>query len=277
MTAFVVFNPNSAGGKTGHDWQAIEAALEKVFPLMSFFVTTAPTQAARMVRDALRDGHMEIIAVGGDGTINEALNGFFERGAAVSPDAVFSFVHNGHDSALCRRLGVLPGWRAGVAHLAHARIHKRDLGRVACLSAEGLPVTRYFLGSASFGLSASAARAFGRARIARLFGHGFATGLHRLAVRGRWRATRIRLMSDSYDEIAGIASVSVAPKQGLFDMRVLDGSDRPDQARSFRTARLTAAPTVDTNAPVDVECDGEATGVLPATFEIVPAAINLRI
>ena len=49
---------------------------------MSFFVTTGPAQAAHMVRDALRDGHMEIIAVGGDGTINEALNGFFERGAA---------------------------------------------------------------------------------------------------------------------------------------------------------------------------------------------------
>ena len=277
MTAFVIFNPNSASGRTGHDWEAIEAALEQVFPLMSFFVTTAPAQAAHVVRDALRDGHMEIIAVGGDGTINEALNGFFDRGVAVSTDAVFSFVHNGHDSALCRRLGLLPGWRAGVAHLAHARIHKRDLGRVACLSAEGLPVTRYFLGAASFGLSASTARAFGRARIARLFGHWFATSLHRLAARSRWRATRVRLMSDGQDEIAGIASVSVTPAQGVFDLRVLDGLNRPDQARSLRTTRLTAAPTLDTAAPVDVECDGEATGVLPATFEIVPAAINLRI
>lgn len=277
MTAFVVFNPNSAGGRTGQDWEAIEASLEKIFPLMSFFVTTAPTQAARMVRDALRDGHMEIIAVGGDGTINEALNGFFDRGTAVSPDAVFSFVHNGHDSALCRQLGVLPGWRAGVAHLAHARIHKRDLGRVACLSADGQPVTRYFLGSASFGLSASTARAFGRARIARLFGYGFATALHRLATRGRWRATRVRLMSEGQDEIAGIASVSVTPSRGLFDMHVLDGLNRPAQARNFRIARLTAAPTLDTAAPVHVECDGEATGVLPATFEIVPAAVNLRI
>ena len=277
MTAFVIFNPNSAGGRTGHDWEAIEAALEKIFPLLSYFVTTAPAQAAHMVRDALRDGHMEIIAVGGDGTINEALNGFFDRGLPVSPDAVFSFVHNGHDSALCRRLGVLPGWHAGVDRLAHARIHKRDLGRVSCLSADGLPVTRFFLGEASFGLSASAARAFGRARIARLFGHGFAARLHRLLVRSRWRATRVRLMSDGQDEIAGIASVSIAPRQGLFDMRVLDGSNHSDQARSLRIARLTTAPTLDTLAPVDVECDGEATGVLPATFEIIPAAINLRI
>jgi len=277
MTAFVVFNPNSANGKTGQDWQAIEAALEKIFPLMTFFVTTAPAQAAHMVRDALRDGHMEIIAVGGDGTINEALNGFFDRGVSVAPDAVFSFVHNGHDSDLCRRLGVLPGWRAGVAHLAHARIHKRDLGRVACLSAEGQPVMRYFLGGASFGLSAATARAFGRARIARFFGHRFATALHQLVARRRWHATRVRLMSEGQDEIAGIASVSVSPKQGRFDMRVLAGRGRADQARGFRVARLTAAPTVDTAAPVDVECDGEATGVLPATFEIIAAAINLRI
>lgn len=277
MTAFVIFNPNSANGRTGHDWEDIEAALEKVFPLMSFFVTTAPAQAAHMVRDALRDGHMEIIAVGGDGTINEALNGFFERGMAVSPDAVFSFVHSGHDSALCRQLGVLPGWRAGVAHLAHARIHKRDLGRVTCLSAEGLPVTRFFLGGASFGLSASTARAFGRARIARLFGHGFAASLNRLLVRGRWRPTRVRLMSESQDEIAGIASVSVSPRQGLLDMHILDRLNRSDPARSLRIARLTAAPTLETFAPVDVECDGEATGVLPATFEIMPAAVNVRI
>ena len=150
-----------------------------------------------MVRDALREGHMDIIAVGGDGTINEAVNGFFESGVRVSPDAVFSFVHNGHDSPLCRRLGVLPGWRAGVDRLAHARIHKRDIGRVTCLSAEGSPVIRFFLGGASFGLSGSAARAFGRARIAGLFGHGFATKLHRLLVRSRWRAPHVRLMSEA--------------------------------------------------------------------------------
>jgi diacylglycerol kinase (ATP) len=274
MTAFVVFNPNSAGGRTGRDWREIEEALEKVFPLMSFFVTTGPAQAAHVVRDALRDGHLEIVAVGGDGTINEALNGFFDHGAPVAPDAVFSFVHSGHDSSLCRRLNIAPGWRAGVTHLGRARIHKGDVGRVACLSAAGEPVTRYFLGAASFGLSGSIARAMGRARIARLFGHGFAIRLHRLAVRLTWRATRVRLMAEGYDEIAGIASVSVAPAGGKFDAAVLDGLNR---ARNLRAARLTAAPTLDTLAPVDVETDGESAGVLPAMFEIYPAAINLRL
>ena len=277
MTAFVVFNPSSANGRTGRDWREIEEALEKVFPLMSFFVTTGPTQAATMVRDALRDGHLEIIAVGGDGIINEALNGFFDRGTQVSPDAVLSFVHNGNDSALCRRFGIAPGWRAGVAHLGRARIRKHDVGRVACLSAKGESITRYFLGAASFGLSASIARSVGRSRIARLFGHGFASRLHHVLARLRWRETRVRLMANGYDEIAGIASVSLAPSNGLFDMSVRDGLDRDDTARSLRAARLTAAPTLDTQGLVDVETDGESAGVLPGTFEIYPAAINLRV
>ena len=277
MTAFVIFNPNSAAGHTGKDWREIEEALEKIFPLMTFFVTTAATQAAHMVRDALRDGHLEIIAVGGDGTINEALNGFFGRGLPISPDAVFSFVHNGHDSALCRRFGIAPGWQAGVAHLAHARIHKHDVGRVTCLSPQGEPVTRYFLGAASFGLSASMARALGRARIARLFGHGFARLLHHWMARLSWHETRVRLMADHYDEIAGIASVSLSPSDGLFDMQVLDGLNQIENARLMRAARLTAAPTVDTKGAVDVETDGESAGVLPATFEIYPVGINLRV
>jgi len=277
MTAFVIFNPNSSAGRTGRDWLEIEEALEKVFPLMSFFVTTGPAQAATMVRDALRDGHLEIIAVGGDGTINEALNGFFDRGLQVSPDAVFSFVHNGHDSALCRHFGIEAGWQAGVAHLGHARIHKQDVGRVACLSAKGESITRYFLAAASFGLSASMARAVGRARIARLFGHDFANLLHRFLVQQRWRGTRVRLMASGYDEIAGIASVSLKPARGLFHMEVRDGLDRDDSVRLMRAARLTAAPTLDTQGAVDVETDGESAGVLPATFEIYPAAINLRV
>jgi diacylglycerol kinase family enzyme len=84
-------------------------------------------------------------------------------------------------------------------------------------------------------------------------------------------------MADNYDEIAGIASVSVTPARGLFDMAFLDGRGRADESRRLRTARLTAAATLDTAAAVDVECDGESAGTLPASFDVYPAAINLRI
>ncbi|HEU0095379.1 MAG TPA: diacylglycerol kinase family protein [Rhizomicrobium sp.] len=284
MTAFVVFNPGADGGRTGRDWQQIETALEQVFPLLSFFVTTGPTQAARVVRDALRDGHMEIVAVGGEGTINEALNGFFDHGAMVSPEAVFSFVHSGSPGVLSRRFNLTPGWQAGVARLKKARAHKIDIGHVACLGPGGVPVTRFFLGGASFGLSASIARRMGAARIARFFGPKFAQWFHARMALWRWRETRIRLMADGYDEIAGIASVRLAPQSGLFDMAVTDGSAATsiakktvDESRRLRSGHVTAAPTLDTHGPVEVETDGESAGILPATFDIYPGAINLRV
>jgi hypothetical protein len=84
-------------------------------------------------------------------------------------------------------------------------------------------------------------------------------------------------MADGYDEIAGIASVGLSPANGLFNMVVRDGLNRPETDRSWRAARLTAAPTLDTQGAVDVETDGESAGVLPATFEIYPVAINLRV
>jgi diacylglycerol kinase family enzyme len=273
MTAFVVFNPNADGGRTGRDWREIEEALERIFPAMHFFVTTAPTQAAHMVRDALRDGLSEIIAIGGDGTINEALNGFFDHGAAVSPDAVFNFVHAGRGDVICRKFGIEPGWRAGVAQLAHGRLRKCDIGRVSCLTACGAPVTRYFLAGASFGLSAALQARLGAARIAPLLGAGFAQRLHTALARLSWRGAHVRLLANGHDEIAGITSVALEPCDGGFDIAVQAGKS----VRQLASARLTAAPTVETRVRVAVETDGESAGTLPATFEFLPAAINLRL
>jgi diacylglycerol kinase family enzyme len=321
MTAFAVFNPASDGGRTGRRWRHIEGALESIFPTMDTAATFGPGQAAHLVRDALREGHLNIIAVGGDGVINEALNGFFDHGLVVSPDAVFNFVNTSEDqngSDIAGGLGVASGAAASVAHLRQARVHKVDVGKVSCLSRDGRAVTRYFLDEASFGLTGSIARALGRARLARLCGRGFARRLNVWAQALLWHDCRVRLMApdligqgaNSYDEIAGIASVVLAngrlfggglpvapnasPRDGLLDVTVMAGGSmghvlrdlaairrqthltRPG-FRTLRTKRLTAVPTVDTDSPVDVETDGEVAGVLPATFEILPGAINLRL
>jgi diacylglycerol kinase family enzyme len=110
-----------------------------------------------------------------------------------------------------------------------------------------------------------------------------------------------------YDEIAGIAAVAVlngawfgggikaAPDSGAgddkFDIAVLPGDRKPRLRQLFRklhdgqaaemrhrrSARLTAAPTLETHKPVMVETDGEAVGMLPASFDILPNAIRIRI
>ncbi len=317
MTAFVVVNPHAGAGRTRRQWPKIEDALDSIFPLMTVTATSGPGQTARLVRDALREGHLDIIAVGGDGTINEAVNGFFDRGAQVSPDAVFSFVSTGSGGDFRRNFGIEEGWEAGIAHLKQARIRKLDVGRVSCLTPEGEPMVRYFINIASFGISGHIARRVNRARIAKFFGGGFAFGLHSAIALLGWRECRVRLMApeingqkSTYDEIAGISTVAVANGQyfgggmrvapdaqandGLFDLVIMGGThkgrllrnmraihagahlDNP-AVRVVRAGRLTAAPTVDTSGPVPVETDGESAGVLPATFDILHNAINVRV
>ena len=310
MTAFVVVNPTSGNGGTGHDWPKIRAGLELLFPLMTVSESHARGEAAKLVRAALKEGHLDIIAVGGDGTINEAINGFFENGAAVSPDAVFGFVSSGSGGDFRRTFGIGSGYEAAIARLKQSRIRRLDVGRVACLSPKGEPVSRYFVNVASFGFSGQLVARINRARIARLFGGGFARAFHALAALIGWRPQRVRLITNAgYDEIAGIANVAVAngrwfggglriapqaePGDGLFDIVVMGGTPRRHILRALkkvrsgahlsepgvrlvRASRLMAAPTVDTHGAVTVETDGESAGLLPATFEILPSAINLR-
>lgn len=304
MTAFVVVNPKA--GNTWRDWPKIRSALESAFPLMQVTQSRARGQTAQLVRAALKEGHLDIIAVGGDGTINEAVNGFFENGVRVSPDAVFGFVSSGTHCDFRRSFGIKPGYEAGIARLKQSRIRRLDVGHVACLSPKGEPVSRYFVNVATFGLSGRLAARLNRAGLARLFGFGFQAALTLLS----WRPKRVRLFTDTgYDEIAGITEVAVAngrwfggglrvapeaePGDGLFDIVVMAGAPRrsiltalrnwrggtppPGIAlRQVRATHLTAAPTVETHGAVFVETDGESVGLLPATFEILPGAINLR-
>jgi len=316
MTAFAVFDPASDRGRTGRNWTRIEDALGSIFPLMEVMPAQGPGQAAHLVRDALREGHLDIIAVGGDRVINEALNGFFDQGAPVSREAIFSFVNTG--GGIARGFGIQPGTVGAVVHLRRSRIRRVDVGKVSCLTREGVPVTRYFLGEASFGLTGAIARRLGRAHITRLLGQRLAQRLCTLAEALAWHDCRVRLMAPDmqghgargYDEIAGIASVILAsghhlgggagtkPKtsvhDGLFDVAVMAGGGsrrilrdltcirtglQPADAafRTLRATRLTAAPTVDTDGLVEVETDGQSAGVLPATFEVLPGAINIRL
>jgi YegS/Rv2252/BmrU family lipid kinase len=309
MTAFVVVNPKAGNGRTGRDWPTIRAGLEGIFPLMSVAVSHTRGEIASLVRQALQDGHLDIIVVGGDGTINEAVNGFFAQGSPVAPDAVLGFVATGAGD-FARSCGLAPGPEAAIARLRRGHIRRIDVGRLSCLSLTGTPSMRHFINEASFGLSGRIAARLNRARFSRLFGENFAKSVQSLLSLIGWHSPRLRLIADGkQDEIAGITLVAVAnggwfggglnvapgadPGDGLFDIVTLGGVPRrralkylaairerrhlsDPVVRVTRARKLTAAPTLDTGGPVLIETDGESAGLLPATFEILPSALNLR-
>ncbi len=311
MSAFVVVNPRSANGRTGRDWREIERALGRAYPHMSVAFTRARREATQLVRNALREGHHEIIAIGGDGTINEAVNGFFDANGPIAPDAVLGYVTSGTGGDFRKTFGVAAGHHAAIARLKDAQVHAIDIGRLSCLTRNGKPQIRYFANIASFGLSGAVVDSVNRARLAKLFGGAFAFAFHSTVDMLTYRDRVVRIMVDGqYDEIAGISTVAVANGQyfgggmrvapgavaddGAFDVVIMGGAPKGrmladmkllytgehignPNVRVLRGRKVMAVPVAETRGrAVLIETDGESAGRLPATFEILPRALNLR-
>lgn len=312
MTAFVVVNPASGGGRTRRDWPLIERGLNEVYrtPVITF--TRRRGEAAQLVRQALMEGHLQIVAVGGDGTINEAINGFFDVNGSISPDAVFSFITSGTGGDFRKTFGVEAGAEPALARLRHASVRRVDVGRISCLSLTGEPVVRHFVNIASFGLSGLIVDSVNRAQFSKLFGGKFAFAFHSALamLRHKDRTVRLRLHNDM-DEISRISTVAIAngqyfgggmrvapgasPDDGTFDVVVLGGAAKGQSlkamnliytgehvgqpnVRVLRGPQVVAAPVAETgHHPVLIEADGESAGQLPATFDILPRALNLRV
>ncbi len=311
MSAFVVVNPRSGHGRTAREWPKIEHGLRAAYPQMNVVFTKARGEATALVRQALNEGHSEIIAVGGDGTINEAVNGLFDETGPLAPDAVFGFVTSGTGGDFRKTFGISAGYDEAIARLKEAAPRRVDVGRLSCLTQNGEPSVRYFINIASFGMSGGIVASVNRARIAKLFGGSFAFAFHSLFGMLRYRDKAVRIRVDgAFDEIVSISTVAVANGQffgggmrvapnaraddGEFDVIVMGGAPKSramadlkliytgehlnnPAVQALRGRKIVAVPVAETGGrAVLIEADGESVGRLPATFEILSRALYLR-
>ena len=93
-TVFVV-NPHAANGATGKEWPRIGKMAGDFLGPFETCLTEGPGDATRMTREHLLKGVNRIICVGGDGTLNEVVNGFFDGKGPLRKDALLGFLPNG--------------------------------------------------------------------------------------------------------------------------------------------------------------------------------------
>ena len=155
MQLRVIVNPAAAGGRVYKEWNSIkeEFALQNISINWSF--TEGRGEATAITTEALEDGFECVVAVGGDGTINEVVNGFFREGELINPAAAMGIISCGRGKDLARTLALPRDVPSSVRRLKEGEKKRIDLCLVSCHNLSLEPIERYFINVCDLGLGAA--------------------------------------------------------------------------------------------------------------------------
>jgi diacylglycerol kinase (ATP) len=296
-TVFLV-NPAASNGKTGKRWPEIARAAHDAGLRGEAIFSERPGQLGELAREAADEGASLLVVVGGDGTVHEVVNGVARREGvelAVIPRGT------GWDFA---RTHAIPKRLDDALRIARDGSAKPfDLGR-ATYRADGTEASAWFANMASVGMSgavAAKANATTKALGAKT-SYLLALGV----VFARWQNVRLSVQVDAETREALMEDAVVAvgrflaggmmitpdaePDDGLFDVLLIGDVTKTELVRVmpkiYRGKHLPhpkgevlrgTTVSIDAEAPLPIQLDGEQPGTTPVRFELVPAAIRLRI
>jgi diacylglycerol kinase (ATP) len=306
MKPFLVVNPRSAGGFTGRAFERILDAARRAIGEVDWAFTGCVGDGARLAREAYGVGRRLVVAVGGDGTASEVVDGLAGGGGIGDPSLALGVIPNGTGGDLRRSLGLPDDLPAAAATLARPETSVIDLGRAEFTGPGGAPVVRHFVNVATCGVSARVAahvnrgRRFGSGRLTFFLASaramlGWSDRLVRWRVDGGpWVEERITAFSVCNGRFFG-GGMKVAPDaridDGLFDLVIWKGYGPIDLAvqrpklydgrhvglpgtRVLRAREVEVEPVG--GEPMLLDLDGEQPGFLPARFRILPRSLRVR-
>jgi diacylglycerol kinase (ATP) len=301
--AFLVMNPASAGGRTDRHWPEIAHALRSAGVRFELHRTTAAGDATQAVRSALAGGYRSVVVVGGDGTLNEVVNGFFDAdGTSTGSDATLALLPSGTGGDFRRAAGIPANLGAAARLIASGLTRRIDVGRIDFAGGQ----RRLFINIADFGMGGEVAARVNRSTHKRGGLRGSAMFLAAsLSTLLSYESRIARVDVDGHRIEREVRSVVVA--NGRYfggGMHVAPGAELDDGrfdvvivGETGRIRALTAAPPLYRGrhirrrevevhrarvvqvscdgAPMLFEIEGEQIGTTPATLTCMSGAIRL--
>jgi len=296
----VIVNPESNKGKTGKRWKYIREGLKSFLKEFKYEFTEKPLQATEISRIAIKEGTELIVGVGGDGTMNEIANGFYENQKIINPEASLGIVPSGSGCDFTRSLNIPKKLKKALEVITQAPSSLIDIGRVKFKSHSGKEEERFFVNVADFGIGGEVVKKVNQNRMRRKASSYLKCLISTFIT---YKNKRLRIWIDDeelpIDEyMVGTVSngkifgkgMKIAPDakldDGLFDVILIKGMKRLEFFRnvwkiytgthlshpkiSLIRGRKIEAIAEDDENEVLIEIDGEQLGKLPATFEIIP-------
>lgn len=174
MPIKIIVNPASGNGRTGKTWNTYEVFLRTFFDEVEVSFTRAEQDAVIITHQALEQGFDHVIAVGGDGTMSEVVNGFFVNGKPVNPNAIVSFIPSGTGSDIARTLNLPIDKNQAIKRIAERKakniIQFLDIGKIEYKRFDGSDFTGYFCNALSFGMGGEVVKRVNKASFLKRFG-----------------------------------------------------------------------------------------------------------
>lgn len=300
----VIVNPNAGTKKGEKDWNSISTLLSDQNISFVAHFTRQKGHAIEIAGESIRKGHRKFIVVGGDGTLNEVVNGIFMQEEVPSNAFLVGMIPVGTGNDWCRMFGVPFKYKKAVKLITREKTFIQDIGKVSYFNSDTQKI-RYFINVAGMGYDAVVAAKTNKDKSA---GRGgplvYLKNLFTSLLFYKHSETAIYIDDNKEPITDQTFSLSVGickyngggmkqlpnaiPDDGILDMtlikklgkltvlkeikRLYDGSfinhPKVDTFTGTRF-RITSSPEI------SIETDGESLGHSPFEFGIVPRSLRV--
>ena len=302
----VVVNPHAGSNKCKKDWPKIKKYLEAAGFDMHIVFSEYKYHAMQITQDLVeQEGFARIIAIGGDGTLNEVVNGILKQTRFKSTDISVGLITVGTGNDWARMYEMPESYKKQVKILSKGHSFLQDVGQVQYLHSEDNE-NRYFINIAGMGYDALVAQ---KTNLMKEKGKGGAIAYLVNLISGlfQYKSVHLDIAADGKKFFSGkVFSMSIGickyngggmmqlphaiSDDGLFDIMVIrkttkyrvvtniknlyDGSFLSMPEVSYFNGKKVTVSAKPSNK-LFLETDGESLGHSPLKFEVIPKAVRL--
>lgn len=303
-TWYIIANPAAGKNAVARRWQALQTFLQQHLPNHTAVLTERRGQATELALAAIQQGYRRIIAVGGDGTNFEVVNGILQQQEVPATDILYALLPIGTGNDWIRTHHIPRDWEKWLAMLKSENTLLQDVGVVQYFS-NGKPAQCFFVNVAGMAYDAFVvhyAEQYKKWIIHKLL---YLFMVMRLLFKYSLTRARVTFNEQTVEDYCYTINVGICRYSGG-GMSLVPHADPTDGQLAITLARkvskigvlintyrfyngsLGRHPKIDlyqtTNIQVEslqkdqplwVEADGEFLGDAPAAFSVLPKALKI--
>lgn len=301
---YIIINPNAGMRKGEKDWPRIQQLLMAAGISYEYHFSEYHLHAITLAEEGVRKGYRRLLAIGGDGTINEVVNGIFSQDIVPTPDITMAAITIGTGNDWGRMFDIPSDYASAIELIAREKTFLQDAGLVIYQNGSET-ASRYFINIAGLGFDAIVAKKTNRLK-ERGKGNSFSylTSLFSSLLKYKHQQSEITVDKTHHKVNTKLFSMNVGicqyngggmkqvpeaiPDDGLFDLTVISKMKKRSVIRHVRKiykgthVKLPSVQTfrgksvvIESRTPIWLEVDGESLGHTPMEFNIIPKSIKV--